>query len=284
MHASSEYSSELLRNVLQYLARAMLAMGIFALLSGGVCAISSSLVIAMAHQLLRATSARGSLQEHLSELALLRDKDCRGCCRNCCSGMCRGLLDNARGLAIAAITFGVLELLIYVIYFGVLGWLFTDFYYPYSQSSRYDVVSTREFSCYAGSNDYCTISYHPTFLYQYYSFQCYAGGASYCYATLPDTIYNNNNAYTFYDGALAAIGRWLLYAVGNTAIAAPLNVAWGALTLNLIGVLTIAGAGSEYAAGETTALLSRVAVPVFMSGAGKPEPAAEGVARAPHFT
>jgi hypothetical protein len=68
--SGSEYSSELLRNVLQYLAKAMLGMGIFSLLSGGVCGISSSLVIAMAHQLLRATAARGALQEHLSELEL----------------------------------------------------------------------------------------------------------------------------------------------------------------------------------------------------------------------
>ena len=267
MYASSEYSSELLRNVLQYLARAMLGMGVFALLSGGVCVISSSLVIAMAHQLLRATSARGSIQEHLSELALLREKDCRGCCRNCCSGMCRGTLDNARGLAIAAITFGVLELLGYVSSFGFVGWSFTrgssysGYYYNY-----YNVRSVRQFSCYAGSSDYCTISYYPNFLYQSYSFQCYAGGASYCYATLPDTIYDNS--FSSYDDEIVAVGRWLFYAVGNTAIAAPLNVAWGALTLNLIGVLTIAR-GCESAAGETTALLPRAAVPVFVSGADK---------------
>jgi len=276
MYAGSEYSSELLRNVLQYLARAMLGMGIFALLSGGVCGISSSLVIAMAHQLLRATAARGALQEHLSELALLRDKDCRGCCRNCCSGMCRGTLDNARGLAIAAITFGVLELMGFVSALSLLGWSFTYSYsnrYQNSYYSYYSVSSTRQFSCYAGSSNYCTISYYPTFLYQSYSFQCYAGGSSYCYATLPDTIYDRDS-YTSYDYELAEIGRWLFYAVGNTAIAAPLNIAWGALTLNLIGVLTIAGRDSESAAGESTALLSRAAVPVFMSGADKPAPPA----------
>lgn len=282
MYAGSEYSSELLRNVLRYVVQAMLGMGIFALLSGGVCAISSSLVIAMAHQLLRATSARGALQEHLSELALLRDKDCRGCCRNCCSGMCRGTLDNARGLAIAAITFGVLELVSYVSAFGVLGWLFTDFYSYYypdsSYGSYYNVRTTRQFSCYSGSSGSCTINYYPTFLYQSYSFQCATGlGATTCYATLPDTIYDRtSNAYYYssYNRELAEIGRWLFYAVGNTAIAAPLNIAWGALTLNLIGVLTIAGRDSESSAGESTALLPRAAVPVFMSGAGKPEPPA----------
>ena len=188
--------------------------------------------------------------------------------------MCRGTLDNARGLAIAAITFGVLELVSYVSAFGLLGWSFTYFYsnsYSY-YSYYYNVRSTRQFSCYAGSSNYCTISYYPTFLYQSYSFQCYAGGSSYCYATLPDTIYDRGS-YTSYDNELAEIGRWLFYAVGNTAIAAPLNIAWGALTLNLIGVLTIAGAGSE-SAGESTALLPRAAVPVFMSGAGKPVPPA----------
>jgi len=109
MYSSSEYSSELLRNVLRYFAWAMISMGIYTLLSGGVNIVSSIMVVAMGYQWLCAAASRGSLQTHLNELALLSDKDCRGCCRNCCSGMCRGTFDNIRGLAVAAITFGFLE-------------------------------------------------------------------------------------------------------------------------------------------------------------------------------
>ena len=146
-----------------------------------------------------AAASRGSLQTHLNELALLIDKDCRGCCRNCCSGMFRGTFDNIRGLAVAAITFGFLELLIYVVTFSLLGWSFTYFgNYNSYYSNYYNVQNTRVFSCYAGSNRYCTISYYPTFLYQSYSIPCFSYGNSYCYVTLPDTIYPNNYYYPYF--------------------------------------------------------------------------------------
>ena len=89
---------------------------------------SSALVIALAATWLRALHSRGSLADALDELALLSDKDCRGCCRNCCSGACRGALDNVRGLAIAAIVFGILELMTYVVWFSLLGVLIGDNY------------------------------------------------------------------------------------------------------------------------------------------------------------
>jgi hypothetical protein len=84
----------------------------------------------------------------------------------------------------------------------------------------------------------------------------------------PSTIYSNN--YYYYDfgySSVNSVGRWLFYAVGHTAVAAPLNIAWGALTLNLIGALTILANGSP--AGESTALLYKAAAPVFMVGKEK---------------
>ena len=118
---STEHNSELLRLVLRYVGSAMVGLGVFTLLSGGVSVVSSVLVIAMGAQWLAATAARGVLSSHVEELAQLREKDCVGCCRHCCSGMCRGVFDNIRGLAIAAIVFGVFELIGYVAPFGVLG-------------------------------------------------------------------------------------------------------------------------------------------------------------------
>ena len=178
MYSSREYASELLRKILRVSAWAMVAMGMFTLFSGGITVLSSIMVIALGYQWLCATASRGSLQTHLNELALLSSKDCRGCCRSCCSGMCRGTFDNIRGLAIAAITLGVLELVIYVFTFSIMGVLYTGYYSGMNSGGRYII---------------------------YY----------------------------------ASIGRWLLYIVGHTAVAAPLNIAWGAISLNLIGTLTI---------------------------------------------
>ena len=104
---------------------------------------SSVLVIAMAATWLRALHSRGSLADALEELAQLSDKDCSGCCHNCCSGTCRGVLDNVRGLAIAAIVFGILELLTYVVVFSSLG---INLFYSYEN---------RAFSCsYSGKGSY----------------------------------------------------------------------------------------------------------------------------------
>ena len=284
MYASSEHGSELLRVVLRYLAWAMLSMGIFTLLSGGVTIISSILVIACGYQWLCAAASRGSLQSHLDELALLRDRDCRGCCRNCCSGMCRGVFDNIRGLAIAAITIAVFELISYVTAFSLLGYIFTGYGYGYGYyGDFYTVRNTRQFGCYTSSSStFCQIDYRPSYLSSYYpySIPCYAGSTStYCSVILPDTIYPSGypSGYPSYYSSsyyndLADIGRWLMYAVGNTAIAAPLNIMWGAITLQLVGALTI-GTNGAGAAGESTALLSKGAVPVFMTAVAKPEPA-----------
>jgi hypothetical protein len=261
--SSSEHSSELLRRVLRHVASAMLAMGLFTLLSGGVNIVSSLLVIAMGGQWLVATASRGSLQEHLEELALLREKDCVGCCRNCCSGMCSGVFDNIRGLAVAAIVFGVFELIGYVGPFGGLGYALTSYGYPTLSpgSSTYN-VNTRTYECYTGSNTYCTIYYYPSYTYQSFSFKCYSGTpGTYCSAMLPDYITQQYGPYIynyFYDSTDSAIGKWLLFAAGHAAVAAPLNIAWGAITLNLIGVLTaMAPSAGDPSAGETTALLSR---------------------------
>jgi hypothetical protein len=263
MFTSSEHGSELLRSVLRYLSWTMLCMGIFTLLSGGVSVVSSSLVIAMGIQWLTAVASPGSLVTHLEALSLLREKDCRGCCRNCCSGMCRGTFDNIRGLAIAAITFGVFELLTYVISFSFLG---LGLAFTSSITDYYKVSTNRELSCYAGSSKYCTIYYNPRFLggsSGYYSFNCYTFSSSgYCYATLPDTLYPTNDN---------SIGSWLFYAVGHTAVAAPLNIAWGALTLKLIDALTIM---ANESAGESTALLPKAAVPVFRVGKEKTDSSA----------
>jgi len=132
---ATEYDSPVLRSVLRHLAWTMLSMGIFTLLSGGLNVISSALIIALGQQWLQATSLGSSLKEHLDELQLLSDKDCRGCCRFCCSGQCRGVLDNIRGLAISAITFGVIELVFYMPYLSIMGVIFTYWQTPYLYSS-----------------------------------------------------------------------------------------------------------------------------------------------------
>jgi hypothetical protein len=267
MYSSSEHNSELLRNVLRYFAWAMVAMGIYTLLSGGVNVVSSIMVIAMGYQWLCAAASRGSIQKHLNELALLNDKDCRGCCRNCCSGMCRGIFDNIRGLAVAAITFGVVELLIYSVSFSLLGLFYTYGYYGDQQTSQ--------FQCYAGGSSYCYIDYRPSFQSRSYSIPCYTFGSYYCYLTLPVSDGYSSSYDSNYD--YGAVGRWLFYAVGHTAVAAPLNIAWGAITLNLIGSLTLAtGAAvagdsqaNEASSGDTVPLLARGTAPTFMVGYGK---------------
>lgn len=235
----------------------------------------------MGAQWLAATASRGSLREHLDELALLREKDCVGCCRNCCSGMCGGVFDNIRGLAIASIIFGVFELIGYVGPFGGLGYVLTNYGSPMLSpgSSEYDVV-TRSYECYTGSNTFCTINYYPSFTYQGFSVKCYSGQtSSYCSASLPDRITQRYgpSIYNFdFPGARdAAIGQWFLFAAGHAAVAAPLNIAWGAITLNLIGVLTatVPSAG-EPSAGETTALLSRQSpAPTFIVAGDAKQPA-----------
>jgi len=159
-----------------------------------------------------------------------------------------------------------------------LGWSFTYFgNYNSYYSNYYNVQNTRVFSCYAGSNQYCTISYYPTFLYQSYSIPCFSYGNSYCYVTLPGTIYPNNNYYPYFYSDYVAIGRWLFYAVGHTAVAAPLNIAWGAITLNLIGTLTITTSAvfaddsraKEVNLGENGPVLAKGTVPTFLVGYGR---------------
>ena len=111
---------------------------------------------------------------------------------------------------------------------------------------------------------YCTIYYNPSYLSysNSYSFPCYAGVGSTCYVSLPDSITPSNNYnYYNYSFADAMIGKWLFYAVGHTIVAAALNIAWGAITLNLIGVLTV----KEAPVGESTALLSRNIAPSFLA-------------------
>jgi len=250
-------------------------MGIFTLLSGGLNVISSALIIALGQQWLQATSLGSSLKEHLDELQLLSDKDCRGCCRFCCSGQCRGVLDNIRGLAISAITFGVIELVFYMPYLSIMGVIFTYWQTPYLYSSAgycsypYPTVDGRTYTCNTYSQTYCTINYRPSFDYNpsSSSFQCYTGTAnSQCSVSLPDYIFSpqgsviNNYCYTSssytYDYSSTVIGQWLFYAVGHTAIAAPLNIAWGVITLYLIASLTIRRGLRTGAADESTSLLS----------------------------
>ena len=226
----------------------MIAMGTFSLLSGGVNIISSFWVIALGRLWLSATASHGSLKRHFDELALLHDEDGRGCCRNCCTLRCAGTFDNIRGLAITAIVWGLFELVAYVVAFSIVGASYANgnSISPYSASPKYIVTSTYLFSCYAGSNDYCYLNYNPSFLYSSYSFYCYAGSSSYCYANLPDTIAPDLASYD----TVAALGRWLLYASGHTAVAAPLSIAWGALSLILIGVLTVSAKAAEVQSAE----------------------------------
>jgi len=288
MFATTEYDSPVLRSVLRYLAWAMLSMGIFTLFSGGLNVVSSALVIALGQQWLQATSMNSSLKSHLEDLQLLSDKDCRGCCRNCCTGQCRGVLDNIRGLAISAITFGVIELIVYMPYLSVMGVILTFWQTPYLYSSAgycsgpsaTTYVDGKTYTCNTNSQVYCTINYPPQFTYSpsSSSFQCYTGTTfSQCSVSLPYRAYANtpqasvygNYCYTSssytYDSASTTIGQWLFYAVGHTAIAAPLNIAWGALTLNLIAALTTK-ARTGLADERTSLLPGRVETkPVFMS-------------------
>jgi len=252
----------------------MLGLGVFTLLSGGVAVFSSILVISMANTWLHALGSRNSLKEHLRELAQLRNRDCRGCCRHCCSGSCRGTLDNLRGLAIAAICLGLLELLGYVVGFSALGMALTELK---KQDFGGDYVATKLFSCYSGASQYCFLDYSPSFSTYSFSIPCYTGlTSSYCQVYLPDSItsydrfYYLNEQWAAYSSKILGAGRWLFYAVGNTAIAAPLNIAWGVLTLQLMGLLT-ATAQPSAASGESTSLLSKGAAsaPVFMSGDGR---------------
>jgi hypothetical protein len=212
-------TSEQLRSVLRYFGWAVMSMGIFTLLSGGVNVISSCLVITLGQQWLEATSTRlrTSLSDHLDELQLLSGKDCRGCCRHCCSGQCRGVFDNIRGLAIAAITFGVLEMIALMPTLAILGNEFT---------LQYGVAITQS---------------------PYYPYNSYV---------------------TCNPQADLGIGQWLFFALGHNTLAAPLNIAWGAITLNFIAVLTSKSASST----ESTSLLKGEVKPIaFMT----PTPASE---------
>jgi hypothetical protein len=253
---NTELNSEILRKCLRIFATAMLSIGIYTMLSGGVVIVSSTLIIALGSLWLKALVSPGSLQTNIDELA---KKDSRGCCRHCCSGMCRSVFDNIRGLAISAITIGCFEFIIFVVFFTLQANYFSEyFFYGCTGGNcyncyQYNLQNTRQFSCYTGnSDDYCYIYYNPSFLYSYnsYSIPCYAGSTrSYCYVTLPDTITPRCGSAVF-DKSNLPLVKWLFYAVGNTAIAAPLNIAFGAISLQLIDALTI-----QIHTGESTALL-----------------------------
>lgn len=296
----TEVASELLRGVLRCIAGAMLGMGIFTLLSGGVNVVSSVLVISLGASWLGALHARGSLADELAELAMLSDKDCRGCCRHCCSGTCRGKLDNVRGLAVAAIVFGVFELIVYSGWLSTVALLVSENYYytstsytcPYSSYVKTsDSVSTSSFSCNTGPSTFCNINYSPSFYYSTITIPCYAGTTNtVCRVYLPNSIYYSgtcfgsvsNYVYQYAD----SLASWLFYAVGHTAMAAPLNIAWGAITLQILAVLTLASRGKLSArANEATPLihsalshsylnafdsqLAARSAPTFMAGASK---------------
>ena len=247
-----EAASELLRNTLRCFAGAMVGMGVFTLLSGGVNVLSSLLVVALGVVWLRALRSRGSLADALDELAKLSDKDCRGCCRNCCSGACRGALDNVRGLAIAVICFGVFELIIYLTALPLIVSILAengveedmDREYSCSYFNDNPYVGTEQYSCFTGQSTYCTIFYNPAF-WQEIQIPCYVGTTdAYCYLTLPSTasISGTCTAYAYMFGDSNPIdftSGWLLYATGVTAVTAPLNIAWGAITLSMLAVLTL---------------------------------------------
>jgi hypothetical protein len=296
-----EVASELLRGVLRCFAGAVVGMGIFTLLSGGVNVISSILVISLGASWLRALHARDSLPDELAKLAKQSDKDCRGCCHHCCSGTCRGTLDNVRGLAVAAIVFGVLELIAYAGWFPALALLISENYYyistlyscSYSSSvSSSDTVYKSYFSCNTGASIFCTINYNPDFLYSSISIPCYAGTTStLCRVSLPSSIYYygkcNGYVSNYVSQYADPLASWLFYAVGHTTMAAPLNIAWGVITLQILAVLTLATRGklSSARANEATPLiysaqahpylkpfesqLAARSAPTFMTGASK---------------
>lgn len=79
----------------------MVGMGILCMLSGGVCLVSSALVIAQGAVWLQVTKSFASLAG-----AMGKNRTLAG------SGCCGGPLTNLRGLSIAGIVFGVLEILL----------------------------------------------------------------------------------------------------------------------------------------------------------------------------
>ena len=81
----------------------MIGMGIFFLLSGGLCFVSSALVIAQGFIWLQATASHATLAE-----ALGKNKTIAGV------GCCGGPLENLRGLAIAGIVFACIEIVMAV--------------------------------------------------------------------------------------------------------------------------------------------------------------------------
>ena len=254
---NTELNSEILRKCLRTFATAMLSLGIYTMCSGGVVIVSSIMVIALGFLWLKASVSPGSLQTNIDELV---KNDSRRCCRHCCSGMCRNVFDNIRGLAISAITIGCFELIIFVVFLTLPGNSLSDYFFQgctnanYPYVDQYNVQYNKQFSCYTGSSrNYCTIYYNPSFLYYYYSsysIPCYAGSTnSDCYANLPDTI--TSRCTPRFDKTNLPLVKWLFYAVGNSAIAAPLNIAFGAISLQLIDALTL-----QINTGESTALLS----------------------------
>lgn len=234
MSSSGEYDNELLRVVLRVTAMLMLCMGVFTLVSGGISFISSILVIGMASQWLRAVASRGSLAQHLQDLSQLESVDCRGCCSSCCTCKCRGVLDNVRGLAIAAIVLASLELV--TIFFILIVWRGLVSY------GRDDFPSFNPSYCRTSSTGPCPYQY----CYDYPAYDPY-----------------NNIAY-YLD---TPVEIWLKYALGNTVVSASLNIAWGVFTLKLIAALK----HDSSPVGESTALLAQVAKPKFATLAHAPE-------------
>ena len=151
--------------------------------------------------------------------------------------------------------------------FSVVGVLTTDDYrytscsYSGQGSASYysgQSVQTSSYSCYTGStNTFCTINYRPDFWGSYSTIPCYAGTTStYCSVTLPSS-YSYTGTCSAYSsvGTSNSLSHWLFFAVGHTAISAPLNIAWGALTLGILGVLMLSTASQSPRATEATSLL-----------------------------
>ena len=212
-------ASEQLRSVLRFFGWTVLYMGIYTLLSGGVNVFSSCLAIALGQQWLEATSLRrASLKSDLDEQQLLRDQDC-------CTGQCRGVFDNIKGLAYAVITFGVLEMLLLV----PILWMSGSGMGSACLENLYDALSSSSFS--SGTP---TADPKPG-----------QGGNSYPTST--------TNVFDEMCSSDLSTGQWLYYALGHNTLAAPLNIAWGALTLNFLTALTTRHASSD----ESTSLLAR---------------------------
>jgi hypothetical protein len=119
------------QTVLRLLSQCMIGLAVVGMLTG-VCFLSSLMVLCQALLLLRVTSsspkAFASEFQKLLQLKSSRANAncCAGdpCCHHCCSGRCVSALDSVRGLAVAGLTFAIIETLGVLVIFPLFGTFF----------------------------------------------------------------------------------------------------------------------------------------------------------------